>query len=107
VGRPKKALTLATLRSLLAIITPTERELAFYRHLNKVAWRQRPRCGARTRQGRPCLRRAECDPYGIPLHGGKCRNHGGLSTGPRTPEGHARCAAGRAAARLRNGSNSD
>jgi hypothetical protein len=39
-----------------------------------------PRCGARTRQGRPCL---------SPAIRGKrrCRLHGGLSTGPRTAEG--------------------
>ena len=43
------------------------------------------RCGARTRQGRPCLRR--------PVKGkARCPNHGGLSTGPRTEEGRARIA---------------
>jgi hypothetical protein len=38
-----------------------------------------PRCGARTRQGRPCA---------APAIKGKrrCRMHGGLSTGPRTVE---------------------
>lgn len=42
-------------------------------------------CGARTRQGRPCVRRS------VP---GKrrCPNHGGLSTGPKTAEGKARVA---------------
>ena len=43
------------------------------------------RCGAKTRKqrkGRPCLARA--------LANGKCRNHGGMSTGPRTPEGRLR-----------------
>ena len=42
-------------------------------------------CGARTRKGSPCQRRA----YG----NGRCRNHGGLSTGPKTLEGRARIAA--------------
>jgi hypothetical protein len=37
------------------------------------------RCGARTRLGRPCRRKK--------LPNGRCRNHGGMSTGPRTPEG--------------------
>jgi len=48
--------------------------------------KDRPRCGARTRKGVPCLVRVEP---------GKrcCRFHGGLSTGPRTPEGKARIAA--------------
>ena len=47
--------------------------------------RGRVLCGARTRQGRPCVRRAAP---------GKCRcpNHGGSSTGPKTPEGKARSA---------------
>lgn len=42
-----------------------------------------PRCGARTRWGKPCL---------CPAIRGKvrCRLHGGLSTGPRTEEGLAR-----------------
>ncbi len=42
-------------------------------------------CGAMTRKGTPCKRRA------IPGRK-RCRNHGGLSTGPRTPEGRARIA---------------
>lgn len=42
-----------------------------------------PRCGAKTRQGTPC--------QGLALHGKRsCRMPGGLSTGPRTPEGLAR-----------------
>ena len=39
------------------------------------------RCGARTRKGTPCQAAAS-----IPGKG-RCRNHGGCSTGPRTPEG--------------------
>jgi len=38
-----------------------------------------PRCGARTRRGKPCQAPA--------MANGRCRMHGGLSTGPRTPEG--------------------
>lgn len=41
-------------------------------------------CNARTRSGRPCR--------ALKLKGGRCKMHGGLSTGPRTPEGLARCA---------------
>lgn len=37
------------------------------------------RCGARTRRGTACLRKA--------LYNGRCPNHGGLSTGPRTAAG--------------------
>ena len=42
----------------------------------------RSRCGAETRQGHPCRRKK--------LANGRCRNHGGLSTGPRTEAGRAR-----------------
>ena len=43
-------------------------------------------CGARTRRGTACQK--------PPLNGKtRCRLHGGLSTGPKTPEGKARIAA--------------
>ncbi|MFY9641263.1 MAG: HGGxSTG domain-containing protein [Rhodomicrobium sp.] len=45
---------------------------------------ERPRCGARTRTGRPCQRPA--------LRNGRCRNHGGLSSGPKTEAGKKRIA---------------
>jgi len=46
---------------------------------------QRQTCGARTRKGAPCRARA--------INGkGRCKFHGGMSTGPRTPEGRARIA---------------
>ena len=48
-------------------------------HLPK---RERPLCGARTRRGTDCQRRA--------LDNGRCRNHGGLSTGPKTAAGRRR-----------------
>lgn len=50
-------------------------------------------CAARNRQGNPCKARA--------LPNGRCRNHGGMSTGPKTPEGKAR-----ALANLRQNRNS-
>ena len=43
---------------------------------------QAPRCGAKTRKGTPCQAPA--------MANGRCRLHGGKSTGPRTPEGLAR-----------------
>ena len=43
-------------------------------------------CGARTRKGHPCRCRA--------LKNGRCRLHGGLSTGPKTEGGWARTRAG-------------
>ena len=45
------------------------------------------RCGARTRTGMACK--------GPAMPNGKCRMHGGASTGPRTPEGLARIRAAR------------
>jgi hypothetical protein len=68
----------------------------------KQAWRStpgrvrppraaRPRCGARTRAGNAC-RAPVVWLVGAPApRNGRCRMHGGLSTGPRTPEGRARC----------------
>jgi hypothetical protein len=41
-------------------------------------------CGAKTRKGTQCKREA--------LANGRCRNHGGLSTGPKTQAGKARIA---------------
>jgi hypothetical protein len=41
-----------------------------------------PRCGARTRRGALC----QCPA----MRNGRCRIHGGLSTGPKTPEGRER-----------------
>lgn len=38
-----------------------------------------PRCGAKTRKGTPCQAPA--------MKNGRCRMHGGKSTGPKTPEG--------------------
>jgi hypothetical protein len=43
-----------------------------------------PQCGAKTRKGTPCKMLAGAN--------GRCRMHGGLSTGPKTPEGRARIA---------------
>lgn len=73
--KPQKRITARTQKAILGYFrTPTR------------AWdgvlRQ---CGAKTRKGKPC--RAK------PLPGKtRCKFHGGLSTGPRTPEGKARVA---------------
>ena len=42
-------------------------------------FRSAPRCGARTRRGTSCL--------GPAMKNGRCKCHGGKSTGARTPEG--------------------
>lgn len=52
----------------------------------------RPKCGAKTRLGRPCVARAVWLPGAPEPRNGRCRNHGGLSTGPKTPEGQQRSA---------------
>lgn len=44
-------------------------------------------CGARARTGQPCKR--------LPMVNGRCRFHGGCSTGPRTAEGIERIRAAR------------
>jgi len=49
------------------------------------AARLRVRCGAKTRKGTACRNMSEPGKR-------RCKFHGGLSTGPRTPEGRARIA---------------
>lgn len=44
-----------------------------------------PRCGAKTRKGTPCKAGAIWSTRSHRYT--RCRNHGGLSTGPKTPEG--------------------
>src|SRR5437763_12341920 len=47
-----------------------------------------PRCGARSRRtGKPCR--------GAAMPNGRCKVHGGKSTGPRTPEGLERSRRGK------------
>ena len=55
--------------------------------------REKIECGAKTRKGTSCQAKA--------LMNGRCRNHGGMSTGPKTPEGKAK-----ALAALKNGKGS-
>ena len=56
-----------------------------------IEWRFGPkwpgqRCGAKTRRGTPCQRPAN-------KLNGRCRLHGGASSGPRTEQGRAKIAA--------------
>jgi hypothetical protein len=53
----------------------------------------RVKCGAQTRRGTFCQRKA--------LANGRCPNHGGLSTGPKTEGGRKRIAAAVSAAQRR------
>jgi hypothetical protein len=50
------------------------------------------KCGARCRDGHPCQAPPVRDRKLLCNRNGRCRMHGGLSTGPRTPEGKARVA---------------
>lgn len=64
-------------------------------HANETAKRASPRnswprCGARTRAGSACAAPAVWDPELNLPRNGRCRMHGGLSTGPRTAEGKRR-----------------
>nr|WP_297781307.1 HGGxSTG domain-containing protein [uncultured Roseovarius sp.] len=53
--------------------------------LSRITCGRDRRCRAKTRKGKPC--RAK------PLPGkSRCKFHGGMSTGPRTPEGRMRIA---------------
>ncbi len=56
-----------------------------------IEWRFGPdwpgqRCGTKTRRGTPCQRPAN-------KRSGRCRLHGGASSGPRTEQGRAKIAA--------------
>jgi hypothetical protein len=50
-------------------------------------WENAPRCGAKTRAGTPCRSAA--------MPNGRCRMHGGPSTGPKTEAGKAAIRASR------------
>ena len=54
--------------------------------------RERPRCGARCRDGSSCKAPPVWDRRLDRPVNGRCRMHGGLSTGPRTQEGRRRIA---------------
>ena len=58
-------------------MTDRPHALGWRAHLDKA--HAAPRCGAKRRDGGSCLS------PGMP--NGRCRMHGGKSTGPRTPEG--------------------
>lgn len=60
--------------------TPHEKRRGRLRNANSPGdFSKAPRCGARNRRGTKC----QCPA----MANGRCRLHGGLSTGPKTPEG--------------------
>jgi hypothetical protein len=64
----------------------TEQEARAHLREKVILYRAKARpyelCGAKTRKGTPCKVLA--------LPNGRCKFHGGLSTGPKTPEGKAK-----------------
>jgi len=66
----------------------------------------RPPCGARCRDGHACVAPAVWSTSTGAPRNGRCRMHGGLSTGPRTPDGRARVAAATRAANVARWSTS-
>lgn len=76
-------------------IEPHERRHGWLRNGNRVGdFTKAPRCGARTRRGTQC----QCPA----MANGRCRLHGGLSTGPKTAAGIERIRL----ARTKHGRNS-
>jgi hypothetical protein len=67
---------------------------AVYRKpLHRVFKHELPVCGAKCRDGHCCRARAAWDADRVAPRNGRCRVHGGLSTGPRTAAGKRRIAA--------------
>src|ERR1700686_3694447 len=73
------------LESSTAVIAPFEHAArGWLRHGNPPgAFHNCAKCGAKTRAGHPCRSPA--------MKNGRCRMHGGKSTGPRTEAGLERC----------------
>jgi hypothetical protein len=84
-----------SLRESMAALTPEE-DAAMSKRLHRAGEPRRlwGLCGARTRAGGACRARAARDRWQpwIPTASGRCRVHGGASTGPRTNAGRARIA---------------
>ena len=59
------------------------------------SFRLGPLCMAKTRKGTPCIALGDCC-------GGRCRNHGGMSTGPTSDKGRKRALAALARYRERS-----
>lgn len=66
------------------------RTLGYRRPLDRVYKHEFPVCGARCRDGHPCQAKAAWDETRCYVRNGRCRLHGGLSTGPKTAAGKRR-----------------
>lgn len=61
----------------------------FWKH--ESLWKKnRPLCGAKCRDGHECKAKAVVHPKTSKPINGRCRIHGGLSTGPKTEDGRQR-----------------
>ena len=79
----------ALLREALRMI----RQMGYRKPFDRVYRSERHPCGARCRDGHPCQAPAMLDQEtGCYVRNGRCRIHGGRSTGPRTLEGKRRIA---------------
>ena len=67
--------------------TMEERLAPEYRRTRKA---ERPKCGAKCRDGTRCQAPVVWDRSRNQPRNGRCRMHGGLSTGPKTEEGKRR-----------------
>lgn len=97
--RKAENMSLAACRAMLRMLRASGMRKPF----DRVSKHELPRCGARCRDGHPCQAPATRDAEtGCYVRNGRCRLHGGLSTGPKTAEGRRRIGAAarqRAAAR--------
>jgi hypothetical protein len=87
--RPKRTKANEAFEAALSDIRPDQKQVIELMRLGLYCPPKHTRlhygkCGAHARStGRPCIAKA--------LPSGRCRNHGGLSTGPRTAAGIKRC----------------
>ena len=69
-----------------------EWRMSLFANEPRLPRRSRPRCGAKTRKGTPCQAPVVWDKPRDRPRNGRCKLHGGLSTGPKTEEGRRRIA---------------
>lgn len=68
-----------------------KREMNRFWKSEKLMKKNRPLCGAKCRDGHACKAKAVVDSKTDKPKNGRCRMHGGLSCGAKTPEGKERC----------------
>lgn len=96
----KLSTLLARAGRVVAAIDRRRTARAVFASRSPAATITRPQCGARCRDGHACEAPAVWSTSTGAPRNGRCRMHGGLSTGPRTVEGRARVAAATRAANV-------